>query len=308
MRVVLVVNMGAPSSPGQMKTFLRHMFRDRRIIPLPAILRYLVAELITRLRYRKSWRKYELIGGSPLKQTCVAVVHELQKRVDVGCKVALAYSYAEPFISQTINKLINEGASRIDIVTMYPQSSFSTTKSVEDTVAKVMEKYRGVSINVLPEYYSSSVFVAFWVKRIRETMIREGMNAPTLVFSAHSVPRVQISGGDTYEFAIYESARLIASELSLPCAVGFQSRVGRMEWVGPEVKTAVSNLIDNGVSDMLVVPVSFLTENLETLYDIDRELIPRFEGVNIRKVPLVNCEADLAELFDTVLRRSKTGE
>ena len=303
MKTVILINMGAPSSPREMKIFLRKMFMDKHILPMRWLGRLFLSRVISNTRYRKSWQKYLQIGGSPLKSSCEKIVDQMQLQLGFDYKVIVAYSYSKPFIKDVVNELLEKGESNITVVSMYPQASFSTTRSLMVDVEKANQ--RRTTISYIPEYFSHPLFIKFWNNLVLKIKQEAGMKYPTILFSAHSVPEYQIDSGDTYVSAIHESARLIALSTGLPYEVGFQSRVGRMEWVGPDTRDVAQKIIKAGNTEILIVPISFLTENLETLYDIDREIIPSIVSVgrnlNVRKVSLEGAETQLVELFKRLI-------
>src|ERR1035437_734514 len=206
MQGILLVNMGAPDSLGDMKIFLKRMFRDKNIIPLPKALRYIVSSIISNVRYKKSWAKYQLIGGSPLKKECEAIAIELAQKTGIKCYIG--YSFANPFLENTIKDMQADGIDDVIVLSMFPQNSYSTTRSVQQDIEKFMPK--NLHYSIINEYYEEPLFIDFWVKQINKSIIKTEVKQPLLLFSAHSVPYYHIEEGDTYEKAIKHSAELIA--------------------------------------------------------------------------------------------------
>lgn len=302
MKAIILVNMGAPESQNDMHRFLRHMFRDPLILPFNSVFRYILGEIISFFRYKKSWSKYELIGGSPLKETCTKIAYELSNLIGNDSIVRVAYSYSDPTISAEINKLISQNIYEIFILPMYPQASYSTTGSIERDISFARKRFPHVQISILPEYFTNNLFIDFWAQRISETMNRHSMQHPTIVFSAHSVPQYQITNGDSYEKTIYETARLVSEKLGLPYRLGFQSKIGKMKWLEPATEKVLDDLSQTNCNEVIIVPIAFLTENLETLYDIDTLLIPQYNNrFTIAKVSLMQCENAIAKIFLSVL-------
>ncbi len=298
MKHIVLVNMGAPESQTDMKLFLRRMFRDPSILPMNALARTLLGELISTFRYKKSWNKYKLIGGSPLKKCCNTIARCLGEKLDETYQVCVAYSYSDPLLRD----LQLSDNDEVVIIPMYPQASFSTTGSIERDVAEIRKKYPQIPISIIPQYFERPVFINFWAQQINHA--KQHLVNPVLLFSAHSVPQYQIDKGDSYEKAIHYSAKQIADAVRLPFRVGFQSKIGRMKWLSPTTISVLDEMLAEGITEILIVPISFVTENLETLYDIDHELIPyvqRQKGleVNIQRVSLFDTERDLASLYST---------
>ena len=271
---VLLVNMGSPSSQKEMKHFLFHMFCDPAILPFARIQRYLLAFFISRIRYKGSWKKYELIDGSPLKESMKAMEDALSLVLGDGYRVNSAYSYSLPTIKQGVEEFRKEGITSIKVIPMYPQSSFSTTGSVRADLATVEKKHPDIRISVTDAFSADKSFIAYWVSLIHETIQKNGYDKPVLLFSAHAIPAYQVEKGDTYTEEITTSAFSIAEACGLPYQVSYQSKIGRVKWVGPDTKACLKEMKNKGLDQVILVPISFINENLETLYDLDTEIIP----------------------------------
>ena len=271
---VLLVNMGSPSSQKEMKHFLFHMFCDRAILPFPRIQRYLLALMISRFRYKKSWKKYVLIGNSPLKESMNALGNALSVELGPDYTVVSAYSYSSPTIRQVVEEFIKKGITSIKVIPMYPQSSFSTTGSVRDTLAKIEKKHPTIGISIAESFSGDKNFIAYWVGLIQDTIKKNVYDSPVLLFSAHAIPVYQVEKGDTYVEEIKASAFCIAKACGIPYEVSYQSKIGKVKWVGPDTNDCLKEMKNEGIDQVILIPVSFINENLETLYDLDTEIIP----------------------------------
>ena len=271
---VLLVNMGSPSSQKEMKHFLFHMFCDRAILPFPKIQRYLLAFMISRIRYKKSWKKYQLIGSSPLKKSMNALGNALSVELGPDYTVSSAYSYSSPTIRQVVEEFIKKGITSIKVIPMYPQSSFSTTGSVRDTLVKIEKKHPTIGISIAESFSGDKNFIAYWVGLIQDTIKKNGYDSPVLLFSAHAIPVYQVEKGDTYVEEIKASAFCIAKACGIPYEVSYQSKIGKVKWVGPDTNDCLKEMKNEGIDQVILIPVSFINENLETLYDLDTEIIP----------------------------------
>jgi protoporphyrin/coproporphyrin ferrochelatase len=270
---ILLVTMGSPSNRKQMRSFLLHMFQDASILPFPKLFRNIVAHIISSLRYKNSWAKYELIGGSPLKQSMDVIGEALAKESCFDLEVYSAYSYDEPLIEDGIKYLYDKGVNEIQVIPMYPQYAISTTGSVIREILKMRVMYKNIDIRVADEFYENALFIKFWTTLIKETMAEPGLSNPLLLFSAHSIPEYQ-SKEDSYVHAIETSAELISQSVGLKHKVSYQSKIGRVKWVGPDTIDMLKQLAAIGTEEIIIVPISFLNENLETLYDLDHLIVP----------------------------------
>jgi len=270
--------MGSPTSQKEMKHFLFHMFCDSSILPFPGLQRYLLAFLISRIRYRSSWKKYLLIGSSPLKESMHAMKTALSVELGTDYLVTSAYSYSLPTIPQGVDDFIKKGITTIKVIPMYPQSSFSTTGSVRMELAKAEKKNPDIRISVSEAFSGDKNFTAYWVSLIQETIMEKGYASPVLLFSAHAIPVYQVEKGDPYVDEIKATAFCIANACGLPYRISYQSKIGKVKWVGPDTKEELKELNNEGTDQVVLVPISFINENLETLYDLDTEIIPY--GIN----------------------------
>lgn len=302
-----MVNMGGPDSPGELKMFLSRMFKDPAILPYSKPVRHLLSYIISRSRYKKSWKKYQMIGGTPLVRSTCHTARALQALLGTSYAVKYAFSYSSPFIQDTLYDFKSEGISEIIAIPLYPQSSFTTTSSVKADIKKVADKDPFFKITVQEEFYAHPDFVAFWIFNIKKHLQEHGIENPTLVFSAHSIPEYYVLKGDTYPTGIINSAALIAEKLGYHYEAAFQSGMKRGAWIGPDVREHMKTMAEEGIDDLVIVPISFVHENLETMYDLDHELIPYAKEVlgikNISRVKLP--EADLlfvSMLTDLVLK------
>ncbi len=297
MTTVILANMGSATSEAEMKSFLQRMFLDKAIIPAPYPVRLMLSCLISRTRYKKSWGKYKLIGGSPLVKSMNSIQQDLQMALGADYKVLNAYSYSEPQLTAYLKK---EADNKTIVVPLYPQASISTTGSVETEVQNFTKKHKDSNIRITEDFYQNKAFINYWSELIQETLQKEKMQDAHLVFSAHSIPEKYVEKGDQYAKKVRASAKLIAEQLGLPYSVGFQSRIGKMKWVCPDTQELLHKLVKTEKKQLLLVPIAFVNENLETRYDLDIEIMPavqkRYPDLHIARaiIPdshpqLINC-------------------
>lgn len=270
---VLLVNMGGPESSGQMRIFLKKMFNDPFILPFSKPVRWFLSWMISSFRYRKSWKKYQLIGGTPIIKATTKTVERLQQKLGNKYKVSMAFSYSPPLIKESGSRFKKEGIRNIIAIPLYPQSSYSTTSSVKADIEKNLSS-KEFSIRFINEFYKNRLFIEFWSEIISGHIIEHQYKQPFLLFSAHSIPKLLEDKGDTYPWAVAESANLIAKKVRLRYDVAYQSGLKKGRWLGPDVKEKLKDLAESGVTEIILIPISFVNENLETLYDLDHDIIP----------------------------------
>ena len=304
---VLLVNMGGAGSPEEMKTFLACMFKDPRILPFGKTVRNILSFIISNARYKKSWEKYKLIGGTPIINATQETMFALQTELGYAYRVKVAFSYTAPTIKESMLSFKKEGIKKIVVVPLYPQSSFSTTGSVQDEIQRVTLQEKGFDVRIEKEFYKQQGFVDFWSKLITAHIKHKGLSSPLLLFSAHSIPQYMVDKGDTYSREIEESAALIAGNLKLDFEVAYQSGMRHSKWIGPDTIERLKELAKEGKDEIIMIPISFVNENLETLYDIDKVMIPFAKkelGMNyISRVKIPEADALFIRLLVDIIKK-----
>ena len=304
---VLLVNMGGPGSLKEMKVFLACMFKDPRILPFGKMGRNILSFIISNARYKKSWKKYELIGGTPIIHATQETMHALQRALSDSYSVKMAFSYTSPTIQESLLSFKKEGVTGITIIPLYPQSSYSTTSSVLDDVQRITATEKSFEIRFENEFYKQQGFVDFWSRNITAHVKASGLATPYLLFSAHSIPQFMVDKGDTYAKAIDESAALIAGNLKMDFEVAYQSGMRSGKWVGPDTLERLKLLALAGKEEIVIIPISFVNENLETLYDIDKVIIPFAKkelGIrNISRVRIPEADDSFIKLLVDIIKK-----
>ncbi len=306
---VILANMGAPGSEKEMKTFLKRMFMDKAIIYVPLPVRILLSAFISNLRYKSSWRKYMQIGGSPLQKSMNSISGDLQQLLSSNYPIYPVYSYSEPFIENKLRELYGEGFRQFFVISMYPQSSFSTVGSVLTSLQKFERDFQDIRLHYVEDFYNDASFIQYWSDLIRGKINIEGYAKPFLLFSSHAIPQSFVDRGDIYCTKSEESARLIADQLGMPYCVSYQSKIGPTNWTKPYTVETLLELSKNNVNEIIIVPLSFINENLETRYDLDVELIPYAKNVlkikNISRVEIPMSDQTLVKMFHRFITSTK---
>ena len=308
MKGILLVNMGGANSPKELKVFLARMFKDPFILPMGKLVRTLLSFIISNTRYKSSWKKYELIGGSPIIEATQTTINALQNVLGDAFNVKMAFSYSSPYIKESLHAFLREGINDVTVIPLYPQASISTTTSVEADVNAAVEEYSNLKITFVKEFYKNDLFIRFWANLILNHIKENKLTNPYLVFSAHSIPMNLVEKGDTYPKAIEESSKLIADKAKLKFEFAFQSRM-KGKWVGPDTKDSLKKIAETTKDlDIILIPISFVNENLETLYDLDHDIIPfAKEELKINKITRVNipvADAQFISLLENIIEKT----
>ena len=277
---VILLNLGAPESLDDIKPFLSNLFNDPDIIDLPMgkILRPILAWNITRKRLPESMQIYEKIGGgSPLRRLSQKQAEALESKLSENgdFKVYIAMRYWYPFTETAVEELIAEGIKKVILLPLYPQYSITSTGSSLHEFERVIKKRRdaGIEFKLIHDYHDFPSYIDALTEKIREGVAKFngiGDDDLHLLFSAHGVPVSVIEKGDPYEKQVRATVDLAVAKLENrnPHSISFQSRVTKVEWLGPATDKIIPELGKNGVKNLLVIPVAFVNDHSETLFEL----------------------------------------
>jgi len=312
---VLLLNLGGPDQLDDVRHFLFNLFSDPEIIRLPFPgLQKPLAWLISTLRVRKSQENYRLIGGgSPLRRITEeqgwALAESLQQKGQEA-NVYVGMRYWHPFTEEAIARIKRDHIDRLVILPLYPQFSISTSGSSFRLLEQLWQEdpvLEQVDYTVIPSWYDRPGYIQAMADSIAQELDQFPQpNKVPIFFSAHGVPQSYVEeAGDPYQQEIETCTALIMERLNRPNhhILGYQSRVGPVEWLKPYTEEVIQDLGAQGVQDLVVVPISFISEHIETLQEIDMEYRELAEEVgihNFRRVPALNTHPifinDLADL------------
>ena len=312
---VLLLNLGGPEQLEDVRPFLYNLFSDPEIIRLPFTwLQSPLAWLISTLRYSKSQENYKSIGGgSPLRRITEEQAAALQKRLQEkgqAVQVYIGMRYWHPFTEEALVQIKRDKIEQLVILPLYPQFSISTSGSSFRLLERLWEEdpaLRKLNYTVVPSWYNRPGYVQAMADLINQELNHcPNPEQVHLFFSAHGVPLSYVEeAGDPYQQEIEDCTELIMQAVKQPNdhTLAYQSRVGPVEWLKPYTEEAIPQLAEEGVDDLLVVPISFVSEHIETLEEIDREYRELAEESGIERfyrVPTLNTHPgfinDLSEL------------
>jgi ferrochelatase len=281
---LLLFNLGGPGTLDDVEPFLINLFSDRDIIELPlgAVLQPIVARLIARSRLPSVRENYRSIGGgSPQLALTRAQGDALARRLrDAGHDVRsfIAMRYWSPSTQDALEAMRDAGIRRVVTVTMYPHYSCATTGSSERELERHLARpeWRGrFEIKAVRSYYDDPLYLDAMTDTVRRAL--DGFPADVrdrvvLLFSAHGLPQKFIDRGDPYIEHIEATRRGILERLNVPNrqVLGYQSRTGPVKWISPGTDERIAELGREGVRDLLLVPLSFVSDHIETLYEVDQ--------------------------------------
>jgi ferrochelatase len=323
---IVLFQLGGPDSLEAVEPFLLNLFLDPDIIPLGplGLLRRPIAKLISSRRSKPVAGKYAEIGRrSPIatltERQRVRLVEAVSPYMDAV--VATAMRYWHPMTSEAVDSLRKAGGlDEIVLLPLYPQYSYATTlSSLKEWRRVVQQSGWERSLGRPPErtveqFHDHPLYIQALVERIG-SILRQFPDSSRihLVFSAHGLPISLVEKGDPYPKQIEETVRLVCElgaklhsgwpKIHLLC---YQSRVGPSKWLEPLLPNTLERLGHEGVKEVLVVPISFVTEHIETLHEINIEAREEAENVGIKTFRMMPALGDsplfIAALKDLVLR------
>ena len=320
---VLLFNLGGPERLDQVRPFLYNLFSDPDIIRLPwRGLQKPLAWLIAKQRYKLSAGYYKKIGGgSPLRKITQDQASALQaalaaEGIDAGVYVGMRYW--DPFIDDALADIKKDKVSRLVVLPLYPQYSVSTTGSSLNRMNEIIRERgpRGIQVSIINNYHDDVRYIDALAATILEEITGHGDHDPAgthLVFSAHSVPVSYIDNGDPYLDQTRRTVELVMERIgpSRPHSLSFQSKVGPVKWLGPSTDETIRRLAAEGVRQLLLVPVSFVSEHIETLYELDilyRDVAREVGLTHYRRVPAMNCRQDFIDALASLVKKALAPE
>jgi ferrochelatase len=293
---VLLLQMGGPDSLEAVEPFLYNLFSDRDIIKIgPAFLQPFIARMIVRRRAPKSAANYRDIGGkSPLRELTEAQAAALEKDLGDGYRCAVAMRYWHPFASEALAALKAEGISRIVALSLYPHYSRATSGSsfndLDRALADSKVRFEVVRIR---QFFDHPLYIRALAEKIEEGLSGfPDRSTVQLFFSAHSLPQSFIAAGDPYLDQIQSTVRLVMERFEgVAHHLAFQSRAGPVKWLEPSTGDKLKELAGQRHRQVLMVPLSFVSDHIETLHEIDieyREEAHRLGITDFRRMESLN--------------------
>ncbi|MEX2261617.1 MAG: ferrochelatase [Bryobacteraceae bacterium] len=297
---VILFQLGGPDSLEAIEPFLYNLFRDPDIIDFPfaRIARQPLARLIASRRAKHVAHHYAEIGGkSPILEYTrkQAVALEAELRRDLDARVTIAMRYWHPMTEAAIEEMRAHSPDKIVLLPLYPQYSKTTTgSSLNEWKRQFRPNHWKPNIEVVEDFYSDPLYLDSVVAAVDECLA--GFEDPAnvdVIFSAHSLPVAVIEAGDPYQRQIEETVDLVWRRGGWKARrhVCYQSKVGASKWLQPSMHQTVKRLGEAGSKHVLVVPISFVSDHVETLHEIDIEHREQALGLGIadyRMMPGLN--------------------
>lgn len=270
---IILLNMGGPDTLDNVRPFLYNLFSDREIIKLgPAFLQKFLAWVISRRRAPKSKAIYARIGGrSPLKEISFQQAKALQESLtkDGDYVVTVAMRYWSPFADDAIKELLAAKVDHITALTLYPHYSKATTGSSLSHLQQSLQRLApDIPFSSISSWPDQNCYVRALAENIEEGLRSFEDEPVEIVYSAHSLPVSFIQNGDPYVNHIERTIAKIEKITNKSGRLCYQSRSGPVEWLSPSTPEMLETLAEEGCKNILMVPISFVSDHVETLYEI----------------------------------------
>jgi ferrochelatase len=319
---VVLFQLGGPDSLEAVEPFIYNLFCDPDIIDIPGafLFRKALAKIISSRRAPKVQKLYEKIGGgSPIlvqtKLQALRLKESLAKQ-GLAAEVYIAMRYWHPMTKEVVERLQREKVDQVVLLPLYPHFSKVTTGSSINEWKKNIARSNAnhFSTKLVESYCDHPLYIAALVENIAlalERVPREERKNVHIVFSAHGTPLKLVKEGDPYSHHIRKTYELVVEtgNFGLPHHLCFQSKIGPQKWLEPSLTQTIEMLASKKISHVLVVPIAFVTDHIETLSEINIEAREEADHLGIKyfdMMPaLIANEKFIACLTDLVLQRLK---
>ncbi|MFA6055548.1 MAG: ferrochelatase [Thermodesulfovibrionales bacterium] len=326
---VILLNLGGPDSIQAVKPFLYNLFSDRQIIRLgPSFMQQPLAWLISTTRSKKTEQYYKLIGGkSPILEITKAQAKALEELLNgpgdknrefsgsMSFRVYTGMRYWRPFIEDAVLQMQKDGIKKVIALSLYPQYSIATSGSSFSKFNEVASQYNMKTVNI-ESWHDHPLYIEALVDVIKKGI--ESFNISSLIphpssfndihvlFSAHSLPQKIITQGDPYVDQTMGTIQEITKRLNIKWRLSYQSKSGPVKWLAPSTKDKIQELAKEGVKNILMVPISFVSDHIETLYEIDilYKNLAGALGVRMKRTESLNTHPIFIEALKDIVLKS----
>ncbi|OCT50717.1 Ferrochelatase, mitochondrial [Cladophialophora carrionii] len=340
---MVFMNMGGPSTTAEVGDFLSRLFADGDLIPLGPLQGYLGPLISRRRTPKIQNQYQAIGGGSPIRKWSEYQCSEMCKLLDklspetAPHKPYVAFRYANPLTEEMYEKLLDDGfgrgrGGRAVAFTQYPQYSCSTTGSSLNELWKWRNRLEGkrslgdakstapatgittsgpegaITWSVIDRWPTHPGLVEAFAQNIEAKLAEyppERRKDVVILFSAHSLPMSVVNRGDPYPAEVAATVHAVMTRLghSNPYRLCWQSQVGPSAWLGAQTSDTVKQYVARGQTDLILVPIAFTSDHIETLYELDQEVmhedakghpgVKRAESLNGNRV-FIQALADIA--------------
>jgi len=313
---VLLINLGTPDAPEEraVRRYLAEFLSDRRVIEIhPFAWKPILHGIILRTRPKKSAEAYNQIWtneGSPLRAIAHRQAEALRGKLpDVSVHYAMRYGH--PGIAAALERMADEGCTRILAAPLYPQYCAATTATANDAVFGTLARMRWQpALRTLPPYYDDPFYIDALAANLKRQLKQLDFKPERLLLSFHGMPVRTLERGDPYHCHCQKTARLLGEALGREVDVAFQSRFGRAKWLEPATDTVLAAFPKRGVKRVAIAAPGFSADCIETLEELGIRGRKTFEQAGGDKFALLDCLNDSPEgiaMLERLISRELAG-
>ncbi len=315
--VLFIMGMGGPDSIEAIEPFLFNLFSDRDIINfhIGNMMQKFIAKKIAKKRSKKlapEYLKMGYDGASPQNIIHRKIFKALEKtyieKTERQLTIIEANCYYHPFFEEALEMLKNIECEKVIFTTVYPQYSLTTVGACFNRLAKIYNiagnnKYKSV---IIPHWYENKKYCYAISKRILRAAEKLNKNIKDchILYSAHSVPLSYIVKGDKYPMQVKNHIEII-NKISgiVSFDIAYQSKVGPVKWLQPSMIETLESYKEKNIDNIIIVPISFISDHIETLIELDEQLIPILKkaGKNIVRAESLNDSDDFIDALSNII-------
>ncbi len=321
---VMLLNLGTPDGTEfkPMWRYLREFLSDPRIVELNKLIWYpILYGIVLTVRPKKSGENYARIWNRERNESPLHTFTRSQsEKLSVSLRdlanvtVDWAMRYGNPSTGSVARKLVERGCDRIVSFPLYPQYSATTTATANDQLFRAfMKMRRAPAVRSIPPYYDEPVYIDSLATSIRKHLATLDFEPEVILASYHGIPKAFSDKGDPYRRHCLETTRLLREKLGWgedKLMTTFQSRFGAQEWLQPYTDATVEKLAKDGIKRIAVLNPGFVSDCIETLDEIGREVCEEFihaGGEKFSHIPCLNDSPEGMAVIETLVRRELAG-
>jgi ferrochelatase len=268
------------------------MFHDIYILPMPLLIRKMLAFFIVQSRLEEAAKNYEQINYSPLLKTTLKLQEKLQS-LDSSVLIKFIMRYTNPKAEEVLRELKERNIKDVFLLPLYPHFSTTTVKSSLEDIFETAKKLQYFpNFSCIERFYQEKEYLEIVIKLILQALSKDNAKDFHLIFSAHSLPQKVIKKGDSYEKEIKENIELLKNILKekninfQTVSLAYQSKLGPVKWLEPSLEDHLKNFKNKKV---IVFPLSFTIDNSETLFELQIEYKNKAKELGVSDFKVAHC-------------------
>lgn len=316
---IILAQLGGPRDQHEVEPFVRAIFADPDLVPLPGgpVVSKVFGWVVAKARGPFVRKNYRLIGGgSPILEITLAQGRSLESTLRErghDAHVAVAMRYTRPDTHDAVRELVRSNVDRIVLLPLYPQYSTATTGSSENELRRVLKELEiEVPLEVIRTWYDHPSYLDLQAKLVTEmleTRPESERSGSAVLFSAHGLPQSVVAKGDPYPEETAATVKGVIERIpyEIDARLGYQSRTKPVKWIGPGTEDVLAEFAGDGFDTVGMVAVSFVTDHIETLYEVDMLFRDEAEKVGIHnyyRSEMMNDRPEVGPMLADVLEDS----